>query len=292
VVGRISFESVDPADNRAALLIREIDRITLDIYPGMPTYGIETEGFIDAGGTFLLLLVDGIVAGCGGLRPLEGGHCEVKRMYVRERFRGLGLARKLLQKLESTAAGNGVEIMCIETGDRQSQALSLYRSAGYSDIPLYGPYVDNPLSICLAKPLLSRNDVSFLCDFEDCTLPESEWTHMAHVKVAWLILTQSNSERALQRLKSGILRYNTDVLHRRHKYHETVTVAFARLVSSCIHPTETWAQFQTRIDNLLSPTDPILLRYYSDERLFSDEARERFIDPDREPLPEFRDAAK
>lgn len=285
----IRFESVDPTDARVAELIREIDELTLAMYPGSPIYGIETEGFIDAGGTFLLLHVDDRLAGCGGLRPVADGTVEVKRMYVREDFRGQGLARVLLHKLEKDARDRGVGIMRIETDNMPGAALYLYRTAGYAETPSYGEYVDNPLSICLAKPLLSVADEAFLASFEDCTLPEAEWTHLAHVNVAWLILTQTSSERGLKRLREGILRYNTDVLKRRRKYHETVTVAFARLVSSRINPMENWTGFRSRIADMLDTAKPVLLNYYSDERLFSDDARARFVNADRKTLPDFRD---
>lgn len=287
----IRFESVDPTDERAVELIREIDALTLALHPGSPIYGIEAEGFIDAGGAFLLLHIDGELAGCGGLRPVDEGSVEVKRMYIRENFRGRSFSRMLLRKLEKDARNRGVKIMRIETDDIPGGvALNLYRSAGYATIACYGEYIDNPLSICLAKPLLSATDEAFLASFEDCTLPKTEWTHLAHIRVAWLILTQSSADRGLKRLREGILRYNTKVLNRGDKYHETVTVAFARLVSSRINPLQNWTGFRARIEDMLDTANPVLLSYYSRERLSSDVARAQFVDADQKSLPDFRDA--
>ena len=268
--------------------MREIDEFILSRYPGQPVYGIEVAGFVDSGGAFALLYVGADLAGCGALRPLPDGTMEVKRMYVRDAFRGQGIARQLLSRLELMARDSGIRIMRIETGDRQPEALGLYRSVGYADIPRYGPYVENPQSICLAKPLLSRDEQEFLDSFEHCTLPATEWTHLAHVRVAWLCLTQGAAEDALARISSGILRYNSEVLNRRHKYHETVTVAFTRIVASRVSAMQTWEEFCGGIEDILDPEMPILLRYYSAALLYSDRAREFFVEPDIEKLPPLR----
>ena len=134
---------------------------------------------------------------------------------------------------------------------------------------------------------ISSGDKHFLSCFENCTLPEVEWTHLAHIRVAWLCLIQEPPELALARICRGILRYNTELLHRRIKYHETVTVAFARIVSDRMIEAETWEQFACRINDILDPEDPILMRYYSGEILFSEEARLSFTEPDIKDLPEF-----
>jgi hypothetical protein len=135
---------------------------------------------------------------------------------------------------------------------------------------------------------VTADDRVFLKRFEDCTLPETEWTHIAHIRVAWLCLAQDPPDRALERIRVGILRYNTEVLLRRHKYHETVTVAFARIVSDRMRALQTWQQFAEGIDDILDPETPILMNYYSGERLFSDEARQHFVEPDIRQLPVFR----
>lgn len=133
--------------------------------------------------------------------------------------------------------------------------------------------------------LASPDDLAFLRRFESCELPESEWTHLAHIRVAWICTRLQGQDEAMQRIRDGILRYNTCVLDRPHKYHETVTVAFARLVADRMREGETWSSFSTRIEDLLDADSPVLLRYYSSERLFSDPARMTFIEPDLEELP-------
>jgi hypothetical protein len=131
-------------------------------------------------------------------------------------------------------------------------------------------------------------DLRFLQRFESCELPEAEWTHLAHVRVAWTCLHLEAPEMALARIRKGILRYNTDVLGRRHKYHETVTVAFTHLVAVRMLAAEPWGDFAERIGDLLDPGNPVLLRYYSASRLFSDEARRQFVRADLRELPAMR----
>jgi ribosomal protein S18 acetylase RimI-like enzyme len=82
------------------------------------------------------------VAG-GGLRRLEDGTAEIKRMYVRPEFRSRGLAAQLLRRLEAAATELGYASVRLDTGPKQVTAQRLYRSAGYTDI---APYNDNPFA--------------------------------------------------------------------------------------------------------------------------------------------------
>lgn len=134
---------------------------------------------------------------------------------------------------------------------------------------------------------ISVPDATFLGRFERCELPEAEWTHIAHIRVAWICLSTLPADDALQRIRTSILRYNTEVLQRRHKYHETVTVAYTRIVAARIRAGESWEDFARRIDDLLDTEVPLLLRYYSKNRLFSNAARDGFLEPDLEKLPAF-----
>jgi len=128
-------------------------------------------------------------------------------------------------------------------------------------------------------------DERFLSAFESCELPEDQWTHLAHIRLAWVCLCLAPPAEALARIREGILRYNTEVLRRRHKYHETVTAAFTHIVADRMRIGEPWSGFVERIDDLLDTEKPALLRYYSKDRLFSDKAREYFVEPDLREIP-------
>jgi GNAT superfamily N-acetyltransferase len=75
--------------------------------------------------------------GCGGIKQLDDETAELKRIYVSEAARGQGLGRRLLQRLEALARELGYERVRLDTGDLQPEALALFRSAGYVDIPDY-----------------------------------------------------------------------------------------------------------------------------------------------------------
>ena len=74
-------------------------------------------------------------------------------MYVTPARRGAGLSRQMLSALESEARGLGYRRIRLETGVHQLEALALYRSSGYEEIPRYGPYANDELSVCFEKPL-------------------------------------------------------------------------------------------------------------------------------------------
>lgn len=89
------------------------------------------------GGAFLLIEVDGKPAGFGGIRHLDTGVAEVKTMYVAPPHRGKGIARSLLAELEETAQRHGCHAVRLDTSDYLTEAIALYRTAGYREIADY-----------------------------------------------------------------------------------------------------------------------------------------------------------
>jgi len=103
---------------------------------------------------FVVAWLNDEAVGCGALRPMDDDSiAEVKRMYVRPAARGNGISRKILTKLEELAAEFKYAALQLETGNLQTEAISLYASSGYVRIDCYEPYVDNPYSICYEKRL-------------------------------------------------------------------------------------------------------------------------------------------
>ncbi|MEP7314058.1 MAG: GNAT family N-acetyltransferase [Pseudomonadota bacterium] len=104
-------------------------------------------------GAFFIATLDGELAGCGAVRLASPGVAEVKRMYVRNALRGHGIAWRMLARLEAEARLLGAQRMVLETGERQFEAVALYRRAGYAEIERYGEYTDSPLSLCMGRSL-------------------------------------------------------------------------------------------------------------------------------------------
>lgn len=99
-------------------------------------------------GTLLLARIDGEVAGCVGVRPLDAGRCEMKRLYVRPQHRGTHLGRRLAEQAIVFARGAGYARMALDTMPQMAAATRLYRELGFARC---APYYDNtPInSICL-----------------------------------------------------------------------------------------------------------------------------------------------
>jgi len=95
----------------------------------------------------------GEAVGCGALRVLGDETVELKRMYVRPAARGQGIGRALLAALEAEAARLGATRVRLETGPLQPDAIALYESSGYREIPCWGAYAEAPLSRCYERSL-------------------------------------------------------------------------------------------------------------------------------------------
>jgi GNAT superfamily N-acetyltransferase len=121
-------------------------------------YGGESEPGVKPSAEDVLLAVvirddDGVPVACGALRVLDDEAVELKRMYVVPTARGRGLARAVLARVEDEARARGFAVARLETGSWQLDAIALYTSSGYHEIPLFGAYVGAPESRCFERSL-------------------------------------------------------------------------------------------------------------------------------------------
>jgi GNAT superfamily N-acetyltransferase len=104
-------------------------------------------------GIFWVAREDDRPVACGGIARFDDTRAELKRMYVLPEARGRGFGRAILVALEGEARRLGYEAIVLETGELQVPAVELYVSAGYEEIPCYGPYAGRPWSKCYEKRL-------------------------------------------------------------------------------------------------------------------------------------------
>jgi DNA-binding MarR family transcriptional regulator/GNAT superfamily N-acetyltransferase len=96
-------------------------------------------------GAFLVAYLRGEPVGCGAVKHHPGAPSEIKRMWVAESARGLGIARRMLAELEAGALAAGARVAHIETNRTLVEAIALYRSAGYEEVPAFNdePFADH-----------------------------------------------------------------------------------------------------------------------------------------------------
>ncbi|KAI8812122.1 flavin reductase like domain-containing protein [Cladochytrium replicatum] len=167
---------------------------------------------------------------------------------------------------------------------------------------------------------VSVGDEVFIQAFENMTLSFSQWTHRAHIRMAWIYLNElGNKEAAFPIVKEGIERYNTaNAEHIVHGYNETITSFFLHLIDLAVHADRHNRLIQQKLSKIQSknegnrevagevaaeePGDDDFLEfldrypfledgrliglYYSKGRIMSNEAKISWIEPDLRPLPQ------
>lgn len=141
----------DPREPQLRRLIEELDALQLSLYPAESNHLLDIETLAQLRMRFFSASVDGEVLGCGGIW-LHEDYAEVKRVYVSPKARGLGLAKKIMARLEDEARAAGMKIARLETGIYQPEALGLYRALGYAERGSFGDYpTDDPMSVFMEK---------------------------------------------------------------------------------------------------------------------------------------------
>jgi putative acetyltransferase len=142
-----------PDTEDATILINELEGHLEPLYPRESRHGYSVEKLLKEAVAFFVIHHDGMPAGCGGVQLFGTEYGEIKRMYVRPQFRGLGLGKLMLQHLADYARQQGVAVLRLETGILQSEAIGLYERSGFQRIPPFGEYKEDPLSLFFEKRL-------------------------------------------------------------------------------------------------------------------------------------------
>ena len=154
-------------DPESVRFVDAVQAFYVERYGGVDRTPVDPAEFAPPRGIFLLGSLPGTgPVCCGGWRRrdattiaapdrpvLRPGDAEIKRMWVDPAHRRRGLAGAVLDELERAAARAGCRRTVLETGTEQPEALAFYRARGYTPIPRYGVYRDEPSSLCFAREL-------------------------------------------------------------------------------------------------------------------------------------------
>lgn len=148
--------TVDPESPRTAdvlPLLRQADEFALALYPAENYHGLDVAALDRPGVTFLVARDDGRALGTAAVVDGGGGSAELKRVFVTDAARGLGVGRALLVAAEERAREIGADVMRLETGLPQTAAIAMYERGGYRHVPRFGPYAADPTSVCMERDL-------------------------------------------------------------------------------------------------------------------------------------------
>ena len=156
--GGLTIDRVDPRGGEARGLIAALDAALARVYPREVIFGLHEDDFDEARLVFFVARRGGVAVACGALRSLDDETGEVKRMFVVPEERGRGISRLVLSRVEAEARARGHRRLRLETGDRQAEAVGLYRTSGFAPIEPWGEYVGNDYSVCFEKELVTTAD--------------------------------------------------------------------------------------------------------------------------------------
>ena len=153
----MSFEitEVAPDSPEAVELIRELDaHLWTHPYPPQSRHAFSVDKLLHERVVFFVTRYDGQLAGCGGIKMFGADYGEVKRMFVRPRFRGKGLGKAMLQRLAEYARSKDANLLRLETGIYEVEAIGLYEGWGFQRRAPFGEYVEDPLSVYFEKSVV------------------------------------------------------------------------------------------------------------------------------------------
>lgn len=134
---------------------------------------------------------------------------------------------------------------------------------------------------------INKEDREFRNQVESCTFPVDDFSHRAHLRLAYIYLVENDSDTSVELMRDTLCKLLVhNGIEPDAKYHETLTKAWIMAVHHFMSSSDDASSAEAFID--ANPTllnSRIMMSHYSAEVLFSDEARQTFMQPDREPIP-------
>ena len=155
----VELRDVDPGHPDArrciAAYFAELNRRADHDYDPAAGVSADREELIAPAGAFVVAYMDGEAVGCGAVKHPGGRAADIKRMWVAPAARGQGIAKRMLAQLEARAVAAGAEVAHLETNGALTEAIAMYRSAGYREVE---PFNDEPFADhWFEKPLAGKD---------------------------------------------------------------------------------------------------------------------------------------
>ncbi len=149
---KIAIISVDPTRSEVVSLIRQLDAYQESMYPPESNHLESVDELSKTNVVFLAAYIDTEICGIGSVKIFDK-YGEIKRVFVPQKYRGLGIATAIIKELEGHLVKKSVSRARLETGIYQHEAIDLYKKLGYSEIAPFGDYVEDPLSVFMERKL-------------------------------------------------------------------------------------------------------------------------------------------
>ncbi len=149
--GTITIARERPDQPDVVRLIEALDAHAIALYPPESNHLLDIAALCDPAVSFLVVRAGEDAIGCGALLRDPHGWGELKRRDLRPEARGRGIGKRVLAELEAMARGAGLPLLRLETGIHNTEALALYRRAGFGERTAFGDYAPDPLSVFMEK---------------------------------------------------------------------------------------------------------------------------------------------
>jgi putative acetyltransferase len=156
--GIVKVDLLNPNSPEARELLALSDAYMVALYPAESNHLESVAALTLPNVLFVGGYIDARLVACGAVKTMADDvrYGEIKRVFVIDQFRGRGVSKAIMQRLEAHLRGSGVGIARLETGISQAEAIGLYRTLGYAERAPFGSYRPDPLSIFMEKHLESR----------------------------------------------------------------------------------------------------------------------------------------
>ncbi len=149
---QVAVTQESPVTTDGHALINGSEAALREVYAANECFTFTADELLDGKVSFFVARKNTRAMGCVALVN-EGAYGEVKRLYVPDHARGLGIAKILMAYLEAQARTLGLPCIKLETGPKLVAAIALYKSLGYDICEKFGPYQENPVSLFMQKAL-------------------------------------------------------------------------------------------------------------------------------------------